>query len=113
MKTQTLKDMNRTEEAKLLGFKEGVLIEDCNGVAITPKGDFVEKDGVLYFGGATIYKNGTWATIPKMGGSAYRIALLRNKGYKVKTTGKDALGGTTVVLVKSYDLYEEEVTVKY
>lgn len=44
-------------------YKVGDKLRDVNDVDIVPNGDYVFKDGVLYYGGATVMKDGKWAEI--------------------------------------------------
>lgn len=54
-----------SNEAVKRGYRNGVLLISCESVEMKPYGQFVYcgKTNRLYFGGATIMKNGQWATI--------------------------------------------------
>lgn len=53
-----------TKEAKRR-YKIGDKVKDVNGVEIVPNGSYVFIDGVLYYGGATLMKDGKWAEVIK------------------------------------------------
>jgi len=51
------------KEAFRLGIKNDVWLKDCNGVEMQVRGYFSYCENVMYFGGATIFKDGIWAEI--------------------------------------------------
>jgi hypothetical protein len=49
-----------TKEAVKMGIKNGIWIKDCNNIDMRVNGRFVYLNGVLYFGGAAVFKDGYW-----------------------------------------------------